>query len=823
MSFSIHDIAKIAGGQLAQEHENLIIERLLIDSRKLTHASDGLFFAIRSERNDGHKYVIDAYRAGVRNFVVEQLPDLALLPKANIVVVKNSVKALQLVAAAHRKQYTIPVVGITGSNGKTIVKEWLNQLLCDDFNIVRSPKSYNSQIGVPLSVWNMESVHTLALFEAGISMPGEMDELAKIIAPTIGIFTSIGSAHSENFLSKRQLIGEKLNLFAHCPVVICPEDGDIAALIQPWLATKTILLTPTAEHATRASTATSATVELKWNELLLEFQLPFRDKASVENCITCITLMLHLGFAPNTIQDRLVRLTALEMRLQLIEGENDCTLVNDAYSNDLHSLEIALDFLGHHARQQSKTVILSDLFQTGLSDDELHKRVARLLSGKGITQFIGIGASMSKHVSYYPENSLFFTSTESFLAQLANDEYVKCAILIKGARDFRFERIVSAFQQQTHDTVLEINLNALAHNLRYFKSKLPPSTMLMVMVKAFGYGSGAEEVASLLEFNKADYLAVAYTDEGVELRKAGISLPIMVMNPERSSLSTLIRHKLEPELYSFRTANNFLQALQAAEITEPVDFAREPHYPVHIKIDTGMHRLGFIADEMQDLCAWLDANKQVRVASVFTHLAASDATQYDEFTRQQLNIFNDCCDRIALHVKSPFMRHALNTGGIERFPDAAMDMVRLGIGLYGVSASGDDQQHLQTPGKWKTIISQIKQIKGGESVGYSRAFVAPFDMTIATIPVGYADGLRRTMSNGQGYVLVRGEKAPIVGNVCMDMTMIDVSAARCSEGDEVEIFGEHISLLEFARMCNTIPYEVLTSVSQRVKRVYVEE
>jgi alanine racemase len=813
MSFSIHDIEAITDGRLIQTGNNRSIERLLIDSRKLTHAGDGLFFAIRSAHNDGHKFINDAYEAGVRNFVVEEAPKSSL-PEAGIVVVSNSVKALQQVAAAHRKKYDIPVVGITGSNGKTIVKEWLNQLLCDDFNIVRSPKSYNSQIGVPLSVWNMEAVHSLALFEAGISMPGEMDVLAKIIAPTIGVFTSIGSAHSENFLSKRQLIGEKLNLFAHCPIVICPEDGDIAALIQPWLATKTILRTPTAEHATRASTSTSATIELKWNELLLEFQLPFRDKASVENCITCITLMLHLGFAPNTIQDRLARLTALEMRLQLIEGENDCTLVNDAYSNDLHSLEIALDFLGHHARQQSKTVILSDLFQTGLSDDELHKRIARLLSGKGITQFIGIGESMSRHTSYYPEHSLFFSSTEQFLSQLSNDDYVKRAILIKGARDFRFERIVAAFQQQTHDTVLEINLNALAHNLRYFKSKLPPSTKLMVMVKAFGYGSGAEEVASLLEFNKADYLAVAYTDEGVELRKAGISLPVMVMNPERSSLPTLIRHKLEPELYSFRTANNFLQALQAADITEA--------YPVHIKIDTGMHRLGFIADEMHDLCAWLDANKQVRVASVFTHLAASDATQYDDFTRHQLNLFNDCCDRIALHVKNPFMRHALNTGGIERFPDAAMDMVRLGIGLYGVSASGDDQQHLQTPGKWKTVISQIKQIKGGESVGYSRAFVAPFDMTIATIPVGYADGLRRTMSNGQGYVMVRGEKAPIVGNVCMDMTMIDVSAAHCSEGDEVELFGEHITLLEFARMCGTIPYEVLTSVSQRVKRVYVD-
>jgi Alr-MurF fusion protein len=815
MSFSIHDIVTITEGRLGQTAANQPIERLLIDSRKLTHASDGLFFAIRSERNDGHKYIHDAYKAGVRNFVVEQQPDITLAPEANVVIVKNSVKALQQVAAAHRKQFDIPVVGITGSNGKTIVKEWLNQLLCDDFNIVRSPKSYNSQIGVPLSVWNIEAVHSLALFEAGISMPGEMDELAKIIAPTVGIFTSIGSAHSENFLSKRQLIGEKLNLFAHCPVVICPEDGDIAALIQPWLTTKTILRTPSAEHAVKANTPNGAAIELKWKDVMLEFQLPFRDKASVENCITCITLLLHLGYEPAVIQDRLGRLTALEMRLQLIEGENDCTLVNDAYSNDLHSLEIALDFLGHHARQQAKTVILSDLFQTGLSDDELHKRIARLIGGKGITQFIGIGPSMAKHATYYPEHSLFFSSTESYLAQLTTDEYVKRAILIKGARDFRFERIVSAFQQQTHDTVLEINLNALAHNLRYFKSKLPSSTKLMVMVKAFGYGSGAEEVASLLEFNKADYLAVAYTDEGVELRKSGISLPVMVMNPERSSLPTLIRHKLEPELYSLRTANNFLQALQAAEITEP--------YPVHIKIDTGMHRLGFIADELHELCAWLDAHSQVRVASVFTHLAASDDGRYDDFTRKQLHSFQESCDRIALHVKTPFLRHALNTGGIERFPDAAMDMVRLGIGLYGVSAGGHDQQHLQTPGKWKTIVSQIKHIKGGDSVGYSRSFVAPFDMTIATIPVGYADGLRRTMSNGQGYVLVRGEKAPIVGNVCMDMTMIDVTAAHCNEGDEVELFGEHISLLEFARMCNTIPYEVLTSVSQRVKRVYVEE
>jgi alanine racemase len=815
MTYTIDDICRLVKGQFIQQGNKNPIGRLLIDSRKLVHAGDALFFAIQGVRNDGHQYLHEAYAAGVRNFIIDKTENLPALPDANVVAVARSIDALQSITASHRKSIDIPVIGITGSNGKTIVKEWLNQLLSDDFNIVRSPKSFNSQIGVPLSVWNMEANHTLGIFEAGISMLGEMERLAQVIQPTIGLFTSIGSAHCENFLSKRQLIGEKLNLFAHCPVIICPEDGDITTLVQPWLHTKKIIFTPSAEHATQHQSSESTTIALRWNDIQVSFNLPFRDKASIDNCITCITTLLYLGYDPQTIDARIGRLSPLEMRLQLISGENDCIIINDAYSNDLHSLEIALDFLDHHARKQSKTVILSDLFQSGLNEEELHDRIAALLRNKGILKFIGVGKSMKKHAAFYPKHSKFFTSTEELIDRCNTDDFVREAVLVKGARDFRFERVVSALQEKTHDTVLEINLNALAHNLNYFKSQMPGKTKLMVMVKAFGYGSGAQEVASLLAFNKVDYLAVAYTDEGVELRKAGISLPIMVMNPERSSLPTLIRHKLEPEIYSFRTLENFVRALRSIDYQQP--------YPIHLKIDTGMHRLGFMPEEIGELCKAIDSESGIHVASVFTHLAATDDAAHDEFTHTQLQHFNAAADRILLHVKAPFLRHALNTGGIERFPDACFDMVRLGIGLYGVSASGEDQQHLQQTGKLKTVISQIKQIRGGESVGYSRSFVAPFDLTIATIPVGYADGLRRTMSNGKGYVIIRGEKAPIVGNVCMDMTMVDVSAIPCQEGDDVEVFGEHISLIEFARMCNTIPYEVLTSLSQRVKRMYVQE
>jgi Alr-MurF fusion protein len=815
MMHDMEEIALATGGEFLQKISVGRISRLLLDSRKIIQPAESLFIAIAGPRHDGHHFLEDVYAGGVRNFIVEKTIDPLKLPEANIIRVSSATKALQSIAAAHRQLFHYPVIGITGSNGKTIVKEWLNTLMADEYNIVRSPKSYNSQVGVPLSVWNMEASHNLGIFEAGISMPGEMENLRKVVVPDIGVFTSIGTAHSENFLSRRQLIGEKLNLFSKTNVLVLPEDADLMQLVIPWLNDREICFVPSAENATLLSHNGNTSVQIKWREESYKFDIPFIDKASVENTMTCIYTMLLMAYSGEVIQQRLSRLTALEMRLQLLNGENDCVLVNDAYSNDLQSLEIALDFLCQHARFKEKTVILSDVFQSGLNETELHSRISTLLHSRKIEKFIGVGKSMMRHQQAYPDGSIFFESTDDFLLKKNGDDFIRQAILIKGARDFRFERIVSMLQEKTHDTILEIDLGAMAHNLNYFKSKLLPQTKLMVMVKAFGYGIGSGEVASLLEFNKVDYLAVAYTDEGVSLRKAGVSLPVMVMNPEKSSLTTLVRHKLEPEIYSFRTLENFIKALHNTDTILP--------YPIHIKLDTGMHRLGFEVQDMERLGAIIASRPDIRVATMFTHLAATDDVKHDEFTHTQLTRLRNMTSELRSTIKQKFLVHALNTGGIERFPNAQFDMVRLGIGLYGVSASGEEQKFLRQVSQLKTVISQIRNIPKGDSVGYSRNFIADKDMKIATIPVGYADGLRRSMSNGNGHVIISGQIAPIVGNVCMDMTMVDITNIDCHEGDEVEIFGQHITLNQFASMCKTIPYEILTAVSQRVKRVYLQD
>ncbi|MFN0030521.1 MAG: Mur ligase family protein, partial [Flavobacteriales bacterium] len=532
MIFESSKIEVIISGQVVQHGFNHPVRNILLDSRKISHVTDALFIAINGEHHDSHKYLSDVYAAGVRCFIIEQDVDLIALPDANVIRVSSSIVALQQLATHHRKQFAFPTIGITGSNGKTIVKEWLNTMLADDYHIVRSPKSWNSQIGVPLSVLNIESNHTLGIFEAGISQPGEMERLAKVIQPTIGIFTSIGSAHSENFLSRRQLIGEKLNLFAPTEIIICPDDGELAQLISAWSGSKQIVLVPQVERATVGTHNNVTTVRLEWENSAFEFDIPFADRASVENAVTCIHCLFVLKYDAEEIQSRLVRLTPLEMRLQLLDGDGDSVIVNDAYSNDLQSLEIALDFLQQHARGRTKIVILSDILQSGLSEKDLHERINALLQSKNISRLIGVGKSISNNTSSYQITSAFFDSTEHLLEKQSAAELNHCAVLVKGARDFRFERIVSLLQEKTHDTVLEINLNALAHNLNYYRNKLKPETKVMVMVKAFGYGSGAHEVASLLEFNKVDYLAVAYTDEGVALRKAGVSLPIMVLNAE---------------------------------------------------------------------------------------------------------------------------------------------------------------------------------------------------------------------------------------------------------------------------------------------------
>ncbi len=813
--YTFEEIAEIVHGEIILNGNKQPINRVLLDSRKLSQAGDSLFIAIKGPRHNSHQYLEQVYAAGIRAFLVEENIDTKMLLGANVLKVKNSTQALQQLAANHRLKYKCPVVGITGSNGKTIVKEWLNTLLADDYNIVRSPKSWNSQIGVPLSVLNMESSHTLGLFEAGISQPGEMEQLSKIIKPDIGILTYIGSAHSENFLSRRQLIGEKLNLFSSAHTILCPDDGDVLQLLSAWTENKKIVVIPQSEKIVEVGNDNTSKASFVWNNNELTFHLPFSDKASIENTLTCIHCMLELNYNAKDIQERLSRLAPLEMRMQLLTGDSNSIIVNDSYSNDLHSLEIALDFLQQHAGGRKKIVILSDILQTGLSENELHKRVQELLIAKNIWQLVGVGTSMCNNKNAYTTPSVFYTTTEELLQSANSNDFADAAVLIKGARSFKFERIVSLLQEKTHDTVLEINLNALAHNLNYYKSKLLPTTKVMVMVKAFGYGSGAYEVASLLEFNKVDYLAVAYTDEGVALRKAGVSLPIMVLNAEQSSLPTLIRYKLEPEIYSLRTLQAFLKALENIPLKQP--------YPIHIKLDTGMHRLGFEADQLMELCAKIIVSPQIKVATVFTHLAATDESAHDAFTLRQLEDFEHLCKQLKKSIKQTFLMHALNTGGIARFPKHQMDMVRLGIGLYGIEVSAEDKQQLQTVGTLRTVISQIKNINIGESVGYSRKFIATKKMRIATIPVGYADGLRRALSNGIGEVIISGKRCPVVGNVCMDMMMIDVTDIACSEGDAVTVFGKEITVEEIAKKCGTIAYEILTSISQRVKRVYAME
>jgi Alr-MurF fusion protein len=813
MKWAVSDICEWTHGTLVAGHGDRTINQLVLDSRKALNAEDSLFIAIHGVRHNSHLLLQELYAKGVRCFIIEEDVALDLLPEADVVRVANSIAAMQSLAALHRSQYHIPVIGITGSNGKTTIKEWLNVLLSDDYHIVRSPKSYNSQIGVPISVWNMGPVHELAIFEAGISEPGEMEKLARVIQPTIGVLSGIGTAHMENFLSRKQLIGEKLHLFARSEVIIVPDDSDVLQLISPWQESKKIVIVPKHHWIQRSENGTDNVIRLGAESRT--FEVGFGDQASFDNIATCIVCMRHLGYSDELIQDRLKRLTALEMRLQLIEGENGAVIVNDAYSNDLQSLEIALDFLSRHARGKEKAVVLSDFIQSGMPVEELHRKVHELLQRHGVQRWYNIGPASKTSDVELGNRYQHFQSTEAFLSEMDPDVFQQTAVLVKGARVFAFEKIVAALQEQSHDSVLQIDLGALVHNLNYFKSKIDPSTKLMVMVKAFGYGIGAPQVASLLMFNKADYLAVAYTDEGAALRKAGISLPIMVMNPERSSLQALIKFKLEPEIYSFRSLTAFIKALRQSNHQGP--------YAVHLKIDTGMRRLGFELSEIAELARVLASSTDIKVASIFTHLAGTDNPDLDQFTAQQLTQFEEACQLLMNSLPYRPLMHALNTGGIQRFAHAQYDMVRLGVGLYGVSADASEQQELMPVNALKTVISQIKQVKKGESIGYNRSFIAPCDMRSATIPLGYADGLRRQLSNGVGYVVIHSQRAPIVGNVCMDMTMIDVTHIDCNEGDAVEVFGQNQTIAQFAQSCGTIAYEVLTSISQRVKRVYTQD
>ncbi len=820
---TLQDIAQAL--QLSGRHiPKVAIYTLLTDSRKLVHPESSLFFALPGPRRDGHLFIPELYKAGLRYFVVSEKIISKNYPDAVFLEVDNVLTALQKLAAFHRSQFETEVIGITGSNGKTIVKEWIYQLLQAEKHIVRSPKSYNSQIGVPLSVWEIEPSNDLALFEAGISQRGEMQQLQEIIQPTIGVITNIGSAHSEGFKNNAEKLKEKLLLFKNSRIIIADGDDPLIKELVDQLA-KPIFYWGRNESFPLQVVSTKkknngTEITLKYSGHKFSIQTPFTDTASIENIITACAVALYLETDIPTLQERIPLLQPVNMRLEFKKGNNNCILINDSYSTDIDSLSIALHFLQQQAKGLPKTVILSDFLQAGSDSQLLYQSILDQLQKHKIARFIGIGEKMqlvmhsliiAKKVRI---DHHFFLTTADFIQHLHSFGFKDEAILIKGGRVFEFEQIASLLEQKAHQTILEINLNAIAHNYKTFQQLLQPSTKVMVMVKAFAYGSGGTEVAGLLQYHKADYLGVAYADEGVEIRKAGISIPVMVLNPELSAFDVMTEHLPEPDLFSFEQLDAFEKHIQQSGLK---------HYPVHIEIETGMNRLGFATTDVPALAQRLKNNVFLKVQSVFSHLAASEDVVEDAFTLHQYKLLKEAAIQLKEGIGYDFLTHIANSSAIARFPKLQMDMVRLGIGLYGIAAKKMAKK-LQPALTLKSTIAQLKQIQKGETVSYNRRGVAAQNSTIATVRIGYADGYSRRLSNGVGYMLVHGKKARVIGTVCMDMVMIDVTHIKgAKEGDDVIVFGKGLTVEELAQAIGTIPYEIMTGISQRVKRVYWSE
>jgi alanine racemase len=829
MKFTLDHIPGIIGARLPGRQTQLVsadlsIEYLMTDSRKVFAPAQTLFFALKGPRRNGHQFINELYKKGVKSFVISETVDETQYPAAYFLKVTDTLAALQSLAAYNRKQYTIPVIGITGSNGKTIVKEWLYQLLEDQYSIVRSPRSFNSQIGVPLSVWQMNERHTLGIFEAGISTTGEMEKLEHIVEPTIGILTNIGDAHNEGFTGNQQKLEEKLKLFIHCKQIIGRENyfKEIKSFPgKPQLITwgnsfSNELIVKSIDKKEESTVITAA---YKGKET--EFTIPFRDEASIENAITCYLTCLSLGLDDARIRKKMQLLQPVNMRLEVKKGINHCTIINDSYSADISSLQIALNFLSQQGAQHRRTVILSDFVQTGIDDNKLYRLLLAELKQYAVSRLIGIGEKISAELNaLYAEikdvlDIELHISTADFINHFRSSQFRDEIILVKGARIFEFEQIVHLLEQKVHQTVLEINLNSIAHNLKEYQRFLEPSTKMMAMVKAFAYGSGGAEIAGVLQYHKVDYLGVAYADEGVELRKSGITLPIMVLNAEESTFDALLEYGLEPDIYSMEILEQFDRFLKKEGIQ---------NYPVHIEIETGMNRLGFEPEEMEILAAYLRSTPSFLVQSVFSHLAAGEDPKDDEFTGLQGQRFVTASEQLQRKLGYSFIRHIANSAAIIRHPSLRMDMVRLGIGMYGVDSAVSHKLDLQPVATLKSTIAQIKYLKPGESVSYNRKGIVNRDSIIATVRLGYADGFSRKLGNGAGRMLVRGKLAPVIGTVCMDMTMIDVTdIADVREGDEVTIFGKELPIEELADWAGTIPYEIMTGISQRVKRVYFEE
>ena len=812
MDFFIQDLKTVLKANFVCDEilEVVDIGDVSIDSRSLRNNNNTLFFAIQGQNFDAHLFIEDLILKGIKYFVVQKIPQ-NLETKAVFFVVDDSLKAFQDFVAYYRSKFDFPVIGITGSNGKTIVKEWLNFLLSSDFTIIKSPKSYNSQVGVPLSVIAINENHNLGIFEAGISLPNEMDAIERIIQPNIGILTSIGSAHDEGFQNREQKILEKLKLFKNVDVLICEFNQEVLKLFSS--KAKFLTWSFKNEGNVNFNLIKVDVLEVSSDFGNFEIKIPFVDKSSLQNIATCVSTLLYLNIPITDIQKRIANLYRVEMRLQIKNGIHNCTIIDDSYSSDYQSLKIALDVLENHKTHENKTVILSDIFQSGFDENVLYAKVEKLLLGNNIQRVFAIGNKIKNHLSQL-ENVIRFDSTQDFLFHFKDENFANETILLKGARSFEFEKIVALLEEKKHETVLEINLDAVTHNLNFYKSKLKPETKIMVMVKAFGYGNGSFEIAKLLQHHKVDYLGVAFADEGVELRNAGITMPIIVMNPENSAFSTMIAYQLEPEIYGISELNAFIKVAQSHNLYK---------YPIHLKLNTGMNRLGFVQQNFDELIPILKASNLLEVKSIFSHLATSDMPEEIDFTHEQLNKFKLWSNELIHKLDINPIRHILNTSGIYNFSGHQYEMVRVGIGLYGVGNDVFEDEQLQNVATLKTLILQINEVQIGESVGYGRRFVANRKSKIATIPIGYADGIRRAWGNEVGYVIINNKKAAIVGAICMDMMMIDVTEIDCEIGTEVLIFGEQLRVTEIAKFWNTIPYEVMTGISQRVKRIFYKE
>ena len=814
--YSLKQIAEITNTRFVGKN-NPKINYFLNDSRSLQSANDTLFIALKTNRNNGHQYILNLIDLGVKAFLIEETDfDFANYSESDVsfIISPKPIQTIQLLASYHRQQFNIPVIGITGSNGKTVVKEWLYQLLKNNYSICRSPKSYNSQIGVPLSVLNLNQTHTLAIFEAGISQTNEMDQLESIIRPTIGILTSIGSAHNEGFEDKAEKISEKLKLFKGCKTIIINglEKSQVSQIIS--------------ENCTVVSEFNDADFKINFFENKLEltndkktlhFNIPFSDTASFYNISTCITLMLKMGFKETEIEQKIKQLQAIALRLEIKNGINNSFIINDYYNSDLDSIKIALNYLQQQNRRSKKIVVVSDIEQSGILASNLYRQLAELLNQNKIDLLVGIGKEIINHKPLFKSNSLFFIDTASFINQfnLNSYQFSDASILLKGARSFGFENISRLLQLKSHDTVFEVNLNKLIDNVNYYRSLIKPEVKLMCMVKAMGYGSGSTEISKTLQHIGVDYLAVAYADEGVELRQSKVNLPIMVMNPEEDAFEDIINYQLEPEIYSFNILNAFVKKIDNLGIADS--------YPVHLKIDTGMHRLGFEESDLEKLAVELKKIPQLKIKSIFSHLAASGNLQQDDFTNEQFRVFEKAFELLEKELGYPMIKHICNSGGISRFKKSHYNMVRLGIGMYGIGINENEQNQLENVGTLKTRISQIKHLKKDQTVGYNRNGKVESDTKIATIPIGYADGFSRLLGNGNHGVYINGCFCKTIGNICMDMSIIDVSNVSCQEGDEVIIFENTQQITDLAKALHSISYEVLTNVSSRVKRIYIQE